>query len=119
MNDFATPDTSGVLPGFVTGGLVAHVINNLLHDPPPDHQGGELEANGCCPVCCAPCVSLLWLRDNAPTWTSRVAADATGGLGWDWQVEDGGIDWNMITDRWKDADTYGCHDPATNPDFGR
>lgn len=111
MNDFATPEVLGIVPGFVTGGLVAHVINNLLHDPPMDHKGGELEVYGCCPVCCAPCASLTWLRDNAPTWAAAGVRDATG-LAWDWQAEDGDIDWNVITERWKNADTYGCHDEA-------
>lgn len=115
-HDYATPDLSGLLPGFVTGGLVAHVINNLLRDDLPDHEARP-EDNSCCPRCCAPCVSLLWLRDNAPTWTARVVHDAVEG-GWDWQNDDGTINWGLISARWEHADQMGCHDTEADAEEG-
>lgn len=102
-------DPAGWPPTFVTGGLIAHSINNLRLNPPADHKGEDLDVDGCCPVCCAPCISLLWLRDNAPMWAGAAVRAATGD-GWDWQV-DGDIDWDAISERWARADTFGCHDP--------
>lgn len=98
QRDYTNPDVPGVLPDFVVGGLVAHSINHLLRD----------DQTGCCPRCCAPCGSLLWLRDNAPIRTSRVVA-AAAGWGWDWMDEDDAIRWDVISARWERADQIGCH----------
>lgn len=94
---------------FVLGGLATHCINNLFRGL-VDHEGDEWDLEDtCCPQCCAPCVSLKWLYENARTATSHAVSEAVG-TGWDWQTEDGMIDWPQILAYWERSDELGCHE---------
>lgn len=90
------------LPDAVTW-LVIGTINHHVLDTCVDPEA----CDGCCPVCCGPCASLAWWRDEANEDLTRWLNLADPGAGWDWQLPDGSVNWAEIEKHWK-PDRIGC-----------
>lgn len=92
------------------GILIAFAINQLLGtDTDPDFPG-------CCIVHCGPCTALHWLRYNNNVLTNAAVQAAYPGCGWDWQFEDGSINWAKLQERWDAhkgcSSSNGVHEPC-------
>ena len=95
----------------VAGELNHHLLNCSGDDDPATEWKPWLGCDGCCPVCCAPCAALAWLRDNAndalTEWLNDWDPDPNGR--WDWQLPDGSVNWEMVARHWK-PELNNCHD---------
>lgn len=78
------------------GLLLTHAINDLFRTHDEDF-------GGCCRINCGPCAALDWLREHNPGWADdavRANWDGRAEARYDWQTEDGGIDWAQLTAEW-------------------
>jgi len=107
-----------------TGVAIAMMVAGLI-DEHIDCQPGSDECEGCCPLCCAPCAGLAYLRDrlNEPLtlwfklWNLKNLQDARKAypdedlIDWhgyyDWQNEDYSVNWALIEAHWKLTE---CHE---------
>lgn len=97
--------------GKIIGGLAAFAINMVMDERNDENMG-------CCPLCCAPCVSLKRLQEiGAPVgnWVNLASGQEWGdtdGL-YSWQLPNGDVNWDMVTERW---DMVDCHEGMEDGD---
>lgn len=89
--------------GFLIAGLINDHLRPLLDVEDVEYYGLE-GANAFCPRCCGPCAALknyfFTPRGRAEADTYVRALGKSGG-GYDWQLPDGGINWDMIAEEMK------------------
>lgn len=84
------------------GFLIAGHINNLVD------QAADPEFGGCCSNCCGPCAALKWMCDNMPGTTNGYVMALEEEGGYDWQNEDGTINWFLVSGLWEGYDKTQC-----------
>jgi hypothetical protein len=78
--------------------LIAGNINTMLAMKHDD------ELPGCCRIHCGPCAALHWLGEKLRAWTYGIMRELrdpdTGEPEYDWQTEQGGLDWVWLAQQW-------------------
>lgn len=86
-----------IIAKLVAGTINHHILSCIWID------GSEVPCDGCCPICCAPCWSLAWLRDKADNHLKYWLKLWDDTSLWSWQNENGTVNWTMIESHW-----HGC-----------
>jgi hypothetical protein len=99
------------------GRLAHHALNTLWYDSSdaaPDDV--EDEDRGCCPFCCAPCVTLAELLDDGELdeWV-KTWRDPLLGTAW-WNDHKQRVDRAWMLRAWSSTDRLACHEGNAQAD---
>lgn len=92
--------------GFLIAGLINDHLRTLIDQEDIDLYGLG-KTTTFCPRCCGPCAALAEYfytprgRAEADTYVLALPKSPRPGMGYDWQLADGRIDWDVIGEQMK------------------
>lgn len=77
------------------GFIAVTSINHLM-----DAEEHEVFGGGCCVSHCGQCAALKWFQSNDIDFLDGCVQMIGEGAWYDWQNDDGTVDWNMLEEQW-------------------